>query len=389
MTAETIQLKLRFGDEWFSYSVSSKPPRNCTNLEVPLVDLANLEGSAAQRKVIADALQQAAETSGFFYIKNHGIPPDVIQEAQIQAKRFFSQPVDMKMLALQDASKGHRAGWRAPNTSHVCPSEKSVFRWRYSPEHDPLYDHDQLDPQTISQHSEDEPHVWAATAHLKNFKVDSLAYWRSCLNLARKLLPLFAISLSLPETYFDSMATFPEADGLYNFYPATKAGALSGFAPDTEGLGSHTDFQCFTILWQDQNGGLQAVTPENEWIWVTPVEGTLVVNIGDFFRRLTNDRYKSAIHRAYNQGLGDADRISMPFFFGFNSDAECAVFPSCIDDLHPEKYKPITYGQVISTFVLYTKEYDVLLTAAHAYSGGSYGLAVAQQLQSRHFAWYM
>ena len=161
------------------------------------------------------------------------------------------------------------------------------------------------------------------------------------------------------------MATFPEADGMYNFYPTNKAENSSNFAPETEGLGSHTDFQCFTLLWQDRTGGLQAVTPDNEWLWVTPVEGTLVVNIGDFFRRLTNDRYKSAIHRAYNQGLRNANRISMPFFFGkcanannnfsrrglipspgFNYDAECAVLPSCVDNLHPAKYSPITYGQV-------------------------------------------
>lgn len=82
------------------------------------------------------------------------------------------------------------------------------------------------------------------------------------------------------------------------------------------GLGSHTDLQCFTLLWQDMHGGLQVLNNEGEWVWATPIKDTFVVNIGDFLRRITNDQYKSTVHRAYNRGLDNTDRISMPFFFG-------------------------------------------------------------------------
>jgi hypothetical protein len=46
----------------------------------------------------------------------------------------------------------------------------------------------------------------------------------------------------------------------------------------------------------------------------TPVEGTMVVNIGDFMMRLCNDIYKSTVHRVYNRST--VERVSMPFFFG-------------------------------------------------------------------------
>lgn len=84
---ETVQLKLRFGAEDVSYTVSSKPPRECTNSEIPIIDLANIEGSSLQRQQIADDVRKAAVSTGFFYIKNHGIREEIIQKAHDQAER--------------------------------------------------------------------------------------------------------------------------------------------------------------------------------------------------------------------------------------------------------------------------------------------------------------
>jgi isopenicillin N synthase-like dioxygenase len=165
-------------------------------------------------------------------------------------------------------------------------------------------------------YSHDEQHLWSSTAHLQGFKSDVLAYWRACLILARQLLPIFALSLDLPEDYFAQVTTYPGADGVFNFYPQALDSSTS--SSSDVGLGSHTDLQCFTLLWQDMHGGLQVLNNKHEWVWATPIEGTFVVNIGDFLSRLTNDRYRSTIHRAYNRGICNEDRISMPFFFGMS-----------------------------------------------------------------------
>lgn len=113
---------------------------------------------------------------------------------------------------------------------------------------------------------------------------------------------------------------------------------------DDVGLGSHTDLQCFTLLWQDYVGGLQVLTKDGEWVKAPPIPGTLVVNIGDFLMRLTNDRFKSTVHRVYNRTT--ADRYSMPFFFGFNYNETCSVLPQCIGLDNPAKYEPISCGEV-------------------------------------------
>lgn len=125
-------------------------------------------------------------------------------------------------------------------------------------------------------------------------------------------MQIFALSLDLDEHYFDEKVTYPGADGVLNYYPvATEAERAS----DAVGLGSHTDLQLFTLLWQDYHvGGLQVLNKEGQWIKAPPITETIVVNIGDFMMRLCNDLYKSTVHRVYNRA--EVERVSMPFFFG-------------------------------------------------------------------------
>ncbi|KAH8596641.1 hypothetical protein B0O99DRAFT_619513 [Bisporella sp. PMI_857] len=346
---DTVELRLRLGGEYVTHQVSTAPPRECTTSEIPLIDLTNIDGDFSQRTEIAEEVRNAAEKLGFFYIKNHGIKKEVIDKAYAQATRLFNQPSSLKEPASRSQSKFLNNGWSSRSSTLINPGEgpdlKEGIGWSYSSEFDPLYKDHYLDPEVIAARSTDEPHIWNATAHLENFKTDTLTYWRSCITLARKLLKIFALSLSLSEDYFDGVTAFPGADGVYNFYPALTPEQLKKPTPDVW-LGSHTDFQCFTLLWQDMSGGLQILNRSSEWVWATPIEGTIVVNIADFLSRLTNDRYKSTIHRAYNRGLENKDRISMPFFFGFNYDAKCAVLPSCVDDEHPAKYDAISCGEV-------------------------------------------
>jgi isopenicillin N synthase-like dioxygenase len=181
-------------------------------------------------------------------------------------------------------------------------------------------------PEEVKPWIRGEAFVWEGTSHLPNFKEDSLAYWAACLTLARKLVRIFALSLDLPEDYFDSRVTYPGADGLYNYYPP--AGEEEK-ANNSVGLGSHTDLQLFTLLWQDMIGGLQVLNKDGQWIKAVPVEGTIVVNIGDFMMRLCNDIYKSTVHRVYNRAT--VERISMPFFFGkwIRKSVKAMLITSC------------------------------------------------------------
>lgn len=176
--------------------------------------------------------------------------------------------------------------------------------WQYAPKYDPEEKDLSAIPEEVKPWLRGEDFVWDDTQHLPGFKNSCLTYWAECLKLARKLVKIFALALELPnEDYFESVTTYPGADGVFNFYPAMTAEQAAASAD--VGIGSHTDLQCFTLLWQDMIGGLQVLTKEGQWIKASPIEETFVVNIGDYLMRLTNDRMKSTVHRVFNRSTVD------------------------------------------------------------------------------------
>jgi isopenicillin N synthase-like dioxygenase len=107
------------------------------------------------------------------------------------------------------------------------------------------------------------------------------------------------------------------------------------------GVGTHTDYECFTILWQGSSG-LQVRNPKGEWIEAPPIPGTFVINIGDMMQRWTNDLFVSTPHRVINT-TGKA-RYSLPFFFGANYDAIIEPLACCVGPDNPPRYPPTKCG---------------------------------------------
>ncbi|KAF4635572.1 hypothetical protein G7Y89_g2521 [Cudoniella acicularis] len=353
ITPSTSKLELRTAYGPVFRDVLNTPPRDCTADEIPIIDLSPLYSLKIEdRKELAKEIRAAAVNTGFFYIKNHGIKEDVIADAKKQLLAFFKQSTEDKMKISQAKSKGFN-GYKGPGRTNISPSESMM--WQYDPQYDP--DPKPLDaiPEEVKPWIRGEEFVWEGTSHLPGFKEEVLAYWAACLTLSRKLVRIFALSLDLAEDYFDSRTTYPGADGVFNYYPTTTEEQR---AKNSVGLGSHTDLQLFTLLWQDMTGGLQVLSKDGQWVKAVPVEGTIVVNIGDFMMRLCNDMYKSTVHRVYNRST--VERVSMPFFFGklegqssvsvvnqdlgLNFNCVEGVVPSCTSPENPPKYEPISCG---------------------------------------------
>ncbi|KJR80470.1 uncharacterized protein SPSK_05299 [Sporothrix schenckii 1099-18] len=374
-----VQLNTLAGHEY--RRVSKAPTRPATADEIPVIDLEGMwfyknsssstqlpdtQGTSdAAKKRIAAAIRKAATGAGFFYVANSGIPDSVTDEAVAQAKRFFQQPLDDKM-KVHSRIDPRGNGYSPIYSSFINRSEtkdlKEGFNFRYLAEYDPMHQGSQAERDPAQ--SPGSAWTWEQkTKYLSGFNEATIAWWQNCLELSRGLVRLFALALELPETYFDDITTYPGSDGLFICYPGVgeKAAQESTAQGDDAkkdidvGIGSHTDMQCFTLLWQDESGGLEVLLPKDgdgsnkqddpvyEWVGATPHPRTLVVNIADFLQRLSNDRFRSTVHRVYNRKPGA--RYSMPFFFGFNYDAECAVVPTCVDEAHPAKYAPISCGK--------------------------------------------
>ncbi|KAI9731233.1 MAG: hypothetical protein M1834_005426 [Cirrosporium novae-zelandiae] len=341
--AEYSLLRLTSADGPVYRSVKRVPLRDARPDEVPLIDVSGMfSNSLVERQAVATQIHAAATTSGFFYVKNHGVPSSLIEAAHRSSLEFFRQPDEIKQKVNSSHSQWFN-GWKPPQTQRINNAEsidvRETFSTRYNPVEDPAVTDVDAIPEDIKRFFRYEEFCWEKTSNLPHFKEDIVNYWRACLMFARSLLHTFALALSLPEDYFDQKTTHPDASIALNYYPSmTKTPTIT--AEEQVSIGSHTDFQFFTILWQDQSGGLQVLNHGGEWINASPIKDTFVVNIGDYLMRITNDRYISTVHRAKN--YSGKERISMPFFFGFNLNETCGVLPSCVDDKHPAKYEPIS-----------------------------------------------
>jgi isopenicillin N synthase-like dioxygenase len=106
MSYTTLELATAEGPVY--RQVSTAAPRKPTAEEIPVIDLSNLNGDFASRAAIAAKVRVAAENTGFFYVKNHGISEDTIRNVMDKFKTFCDQPQEEKEEVL--FSKFGRAG---------------------------------------------------------------------------------------------------------------------------------------------------------------------------------------------------------------------------------------------------------------------------------------
>ncbi|KAG6009121.1 hypothetical protein E4U21_003190 [Claviceps maximensis] len=326
-------------------TILQTPLRDALPSEIPIIDVSSIfSSSAAARHSVAKQVSHAATNTGFFYIKNHGIASGVIQDAYHAALSFFRQDEQDK-LAASIAQSCHYNGYRALETQILNPDEGIDVRESFAINYDPRLDDQIRDIQDIPvdamKYIKMEEHHFTKTSQVPNFKQAMTTYFKACLALARALTRTIALSLDLPETAFDSKIVYPDAALNLNYYPPiSHCSDLSPSDPNVRvSIGSHTDFQMFTILWQDMVGGLQVLNRDGQWINAKPVPDTFVVNIADCLQRITNDKYVSTIHRAQN--WSGKERVSLAFFWGFGPHETCQVLESCLAAGEEKKYADI------------------------------------------------
>jgi isopenicillin N synthase-like dioxygenase len=295
--------------------------------EIPVIDVAKLiDGS--DKESVASQIGKACEEVGFFYVKNHGVPQDLIDRVYKATKEFFELPQEVKDRLHVAKSGPTLRGYIPPYGENADPKKtrdlKEVFDYGvHGEEVSPFFG----------------PNPMPSEEELPGFSAVCEEYHDAMMALARKLVSAFAISLDLPADYFEKLQQNPITIQRLLHYPAMK-----GEITEAEiGIGAHTDYGFLTILSQDAVGGLQVRNSEGEWITAPPIEGAFVINIGDLVQFMTNGRYSSTLHRVINtSGEG---RYSIPFFIDLDYDAPVETVPTCVDDEHPAVKQPYTCGE--------------------------------------------
>ncbi|MFP6806618.1 MAG: 2OG-Fe(II) oxygenase family protein [Pseudomonadales bacterium] len=272
--------------------------------KVPIIDLAAAEEDVS----VLEPLDRACRDHGFFLLSNHGMDKE-IEAMWRNSELFFNDPRSEKSKLLRTKEKP--LGYYNKELTKRKRDLKEVFDFM-GPRND---------KSERNQWPDNKPEFKQVMDDF--FSAATLVAERT-LNLVYRALTKGNIDLS----------KLPSGDGRtstvrLNCYPTSDPLEIADRA-DVANLGDmalhhHTDPGILTLLLQDMIGGLQARSSDDGWIDVPPVEGVIVVNLGDSMQVWTNDVYKSAIHRVLP--MKGNTRYSTPYFYSPARDAILEPLP--------------------------------------------------------------
>ncbi|XP_047319401.1 protein DMR6-LIKE OXYGENASE 1-like [Impatiens glandulifera] len=286
---------------------------------IALIDLAGLHGP--DHSHVISQLAIACQTDGFFQIKNHGIPESLIKKVMTVAREFFRLPESERLKNYSDdPTKTTRL-----STSFNVKTEK-VANWR---------DFLRLHCYPL----EDYIHDWPSNP--LSFKQDVADYCTCVRGLVMRLLEAISESLDLEKDYISKQMGKHAQHMAMNYYPPCPQPDL------TFGLPGHTDPNLITVLLQDDVRGLQ-VLRNGKWVAVDPIPNTFIINIGDQMQVISNDQYKSVLHRVVVNC--ERDRISIPTFYCPSEEAMIGPAEELVKREGVAKYRDFTYNEYYTKF---------------------------------------
>ena len=283
--------------------------------EIPAIDLGPLQdGTEASRRQVAAKLGDACERVGFLYLLNHGVPQELIDGVFKASADFFTLPLEKKLEIDIGDSTNYRgfvpmkaAGGTAKGNLKEC--------FQIQPE---LPD---SDPDVLAGKPLHGANLWPEG--MPEFQKALTDYFDAVAKLADRMIPLFALALGLDEALFKSYFSKPISQlRLLCYEPQSSDMTTIGSQP-------HTDTGAFTILAQDNAGGLEVANGAGDWARATPIPGSFVVNLGEMMRLWSDGKFRATPHRVVN--AAPYQRYSIPFFV--NPDFDTLVEPLISCDL--------------------------------------------------------
>lgn len=286
---------------------------------LPLVDISRLEsGNPADRLAVARELDRACVETGFLYIRGAQFDQALFERLLRRAKLYFALDHEAKMASYIGLSGNH--------SGYVPVGEEQFGTGTFDLKE--AFDVNNDYPFAKGRRPLLGPNLWPG---MPGFRDDVLAYYRHVQAIGHRLFGAFALALGLDETYFEPHLRHPPSQLRLIHYP------FDAEAEDRPGIGSHTDYECFTLLFATA-AGLQVTDKGGEWVDVPLVDGTMIMNIGDMMEILSNGRYVATKHRVKKVR---EERYSFPLFF--SCDYDHVIAPIALDEA--PRYRPLKGGE--------------------------------------------
>jgi len=286
--------------------------------KIPVVDFTSLKaGDLAVRQATATSMREAFEDFGFIYLKNHSVPQTVVDELFARGIEFFNLP---------QKTKAETGGYRGAGLSGLDPTKPTDVKERFRAPYD----------------SNLPPRYWPE--RLPGFHEAISVFHEVGLSVLRQAMHGVALSLGLPEEYFDAAHD-----------PHSGAVMLLHYPPITEPLlpgqlrsGAHTDFGTMTLLFHHGSAeGLEIQRPDGSWLHAPSIPGAAIVNVGDLLTRWTNGQLRSVLHRVLppDGEAAQRPRYSATLFYEPRHEVVISCLEPCQGPNKPALYPPITAGE--------------------------------------------
>lgn len=293
---------------------------------IPILDLSLARNEETKPAFLRDLRHTLLEV-GFLYIKNTGIPETLISDVIAQGKAFFDLP-DEEKLAIEMKNKPSFLGYSR------LGMEVTRFKVDWREQLDLSTPHPMPGPDDPLYYNLLAPNQWPSTPGFREVYED---YMTRMGKMSIEFTSLIAEAIGLPADAFDRFFDASQQHKLKIVkYPDL---AELGVEGEAQGVGPHKDSMLTSYLLQaSHHRGLQVQNHEGEWIDCPPIDGTLVVAVGQGMQALTRGVCLSTTHRVLSPARGAGARYSIPFFQGVSYDAtfESMDVPESVTALRDE-----------------------------------------------------
>ncbi|XP_076913428.1 feruloyl CoA ortho-hydroxylase F6H1-3-like [Bidens hawaiensis] len=284
---------------------------------IPVIDLSKWDDPK-----VTKAVCDAAEKWGFFQIINHGVPMHVLENVKDATHNFYELPAEEKLKYSKEQSVTNSVRFGTSFT----PEVEKALEWK--------------DYLSLFFVSDDE----AASLWPPVCRNQALEYIKSSETVVKKLLKILMNGLNVKEIDKTKESILMGSKRInLNYYPKCPNPEL------TVGVGRHSDVSTLTILLQDDIGGLYVRNIDSmKWVHVPPVNGSLVINVGDALQIMSNGKYESVEHRVIANG--NDNRISVPIFVNPRPSDVIGPLAEVIESGEKPIYKNVLYSDYVKHF---------------------------------------
>ncbi|TVY29962.1 putative 2-oxoglutarate-dependent dioxygenase [Lachnellula hyalina] len=275
---------------------------------IPILDL-SLAKDPATKPEFLNQLRHALLEVGFLYLKNVGISEELTQAVIKEGVSFFDLPMEEKLKVEMKNAPSFLGYSRldAEITAHTIDHREQI---------DLSTDHAVRTPSQPLYRNLFAPTQWPSASYMPNFKPVFSEYITQMGAISIFFTSLIAEAIGLKPNAFNK---YFDADQQHKLkivkYPDLKELGLEGV--QGQGVGPHKDSMFTSYLLQvTKHRGLQVQNLSGEWIDCPPIDGTLVVAVGQGMEALTQGVCMSTTHRVLSPARGSGARFSVPFFQG-------------------------------------------------------------------------